>query len=646
MLVMGHRLVAPLAAVVLLASACVTGSTTATTTPSTPTTTSAPVATIDDSVREEIRNTALAYLEAWADGDAEAVFRLAPFAPADIPERIDAWRDDLEVESTAFQLTIDDIEPDRASVGYRATLTLTGIGPWSYEGAVELGPTSEGWVVDWSPSLIYPRLADGDRLVVTRVWADRAPILGTRGTTLVADRAVKVIGVVPQDITDLEMLLTELEAVAGIPPEVVTTELERPGVQPDWFLPVGRMRVVDYVAVQGALEDLDGVLVRDETARLGPVADFADHFLGTTGEITAELLDRFGAPYAVGDVVGLSGLELAMEPILAGSPRIEIRHVNQFGRVVEVLHEVPEVSPNAVRTTLSIDVQIAAEAALEGVELPAALVVIDIATGEVRATASRPLNEFDRALGGLYPPGSTFKVITATALLEAGMRPADATECPDTVMIGGREFRNAGDLELGEITLREAFAASCNTTFADLAAGVLATGELDAAARRYGFNQDYGAEITLNGGIFPDPPDLAGRAAAAIGQGQVLTSPLHMASVAAAAGGGVWRTPRLLETDPVEATDAIDPTTLGRLQRMMRSVVLEGTGTNAAVGGEEIYGKTGSAEFGEGDESHAWFIGFWRDLAFAVVVEGGGGGGAVAAPIAAAFVEAVLAVSP
>jgi cell division protein FtsI/penicillin-binding protein 2 len=634
------------AASVLLASACVTGSTTPTTIPGDSTTASAPIVTIADDARAEIRDTALSYLEAWAAGDADTVFRLAPFAPADVPDRIDAWRDDLDVESAEFQLTDDDIEPDRATVGYRATLTLAGIGPWSYEGNVDLGPTSEGWVVDWSPSLIFPALADGDRLVVTRVWADRAPILGTRGTTLVADRAVKVIGVVPQDIADLEVLLTELEAVAGIPPEVVTTELERPGVQPDWFLPVGRMRVGDYVTVQDDIEELDGVVVRDETARLGPVPDFADHFLGTTGEITAELLERFGPPYAVGDIVGLSGLELAMEPVLAGSPRIEIRHVNQFGRVVDVLHEVPGVTPVAVRTTLSIDVQIAADTALQDAELPTALVAIDIATGEVRATASRPLDEFDRALGGLYPPGSTFKVVTATALLEAGMRPADPTECPDSVVIGGRRFRNAGDFDLGEITMREAFAASCNTTFADLAAGVLATGDLDAAARRYGFNEDYRTEIGLNGGIFPDPPDLAGRAAAAIGQGQVLTSPLHMASVAAAAGGGVWRTPRLLETDPVGTANAIDAIALQRLQRMMRSVVTEGTGTNAAVAGEEIFGKTGSAEFGEGDESHAWFIGFWGDLGFAVVVEGGGGGGSVAAPIAAAFVEAMLGVSP
>ncbi len=214
------------------------------------------------------------------------------------------------------------------------------------------------------------------------------------------------------------------------------------------------------------------------------------------------------------------------------------------------------------------------------------------------------------------------------------------------MVVGGRRFRNAGDFDLGEITMRQAFAASCNTTFADLAAGVLATGDLDAAARRYGFNEDYRTEIGLNGGIFPDPPDLAGRAAAAIGQGQVLASPLHMASVAAAAGGGVWRTPRLLETDPVGTANTIDTIALQRLQRMMRSVVTEGTGTNAAVAGEEIYGKTGSAEFGEGDESHAWFIGFWGDLGFAVVVEGGGGGGSVAAPIAAAFVEAMLGVSP
>jgi cell division protein FtsI/penicillin-binding protein 2 len=281
--------------------------------------------------------------------------------------------------------------------------------------------TSNGWAVDWSAGLIHPDLVDGDRLVLTRLWADRAPILGTRGTTIVADRAVKVIGVVPKDITDLESLLADLETLAGIEPETVTTELERPGVQPDWFLPVHRMRVIDFVAIEEGFEDLDGVMVRDETSRLGPAEPFADHILGTTGPITAELLDRLGPPYAVGDVVGLSGLERALEATLAGSPRIEIRRINQFGRVVDVLHEVPGVSPTTVRTTLSIDVQLAVEQALDGVELPAALVAIDTATGEVRGAASRPLNEFDRAIGGLYPPGSTFKVRSSSGAVSSTM---------------------------------------------------------------------------------------------------------------------------------------------------------------------------------------------------------------------------------
>lgn len=643
MAAMGHRAVALAAAMALATSACVTGSTTTTGAEPTsaPASSSTPV-TIDEAEHQAIRQAASAFLEAWFAGDADAVYRAAPYAPADIDQQMAAWRDDLEVEDAQFQLTDDAIEVDRATVGYRATLTLAGVGPWSYEGTVVLGPTSQGWAVDWSPSLIHPDLVEGDRLVLARVWAERAPILGTRGTTLVADRAVKVIGVVPRDITDREALLSELETIAGIPPEVVNNELDRPGVQPDWFLPVGRMRVADFVPIQQDLEALEGVLVRDETDRLGPTDPFANHFLGRTGEITAELLERFGPPYSVGDVVGLSGLELAMEETLAGSPRIEIRRINQFGRVVDILHEIAGVSPNPIRTTLSIDVQIAAEAALEGMELPAALVVVDAATGEVRATASRPLTEFDRALGGLYPPGSTFKVITATALLQAGMRPNDPVQCPESVVIGGRRFANAGDFDLDEITLREAFTASCNTSFAGLAAERLGTGDLDAAARSYGFNDDYGTAVTINGGIFPDPPDIAGRAAAAIGQGQVLASPLHMASVAAAAADGVWRTPRLLETDPPGTANQLDPAVIDRLQRMMRGVVTEGTGTNAAVGNEEIYGKTGSAEFGDGDQSHAWFIGFWEGLAFAVVVEGGGAGGSVAAPVAAAFIEAML----
>jgi cell division protein FtsI/penicillin-binding protein 2 len=144
------------------------------------------------------------------------------------------------------------------------------------------------------------------------------------------------------------------------------------------------------------------------------------------------------------------------------------------------------------------------------------------------------------------------------------------------------------------------------------------------------------------GGRFPDPADTAERAAAAIGQGRVQASPLHMATVAAAAASGAWRSPRLLTTDPAPEAKPLDPTVVATLRDLMGEVVRSGTGTAlSAVPGAA--GKTGTAEFGPGNPpaTHAWFIGFRGSLAFAVLVEGGGVGGRVAAPIAASFLGAV-----
>jgi cell division protein FtsI/penicillin-binding protein 2 len=119
----------------------------------------------------------------------------------------------------------------------------------------------------------------------------------------------------------------------------------------------------------------------------------------------------------------------------------------------------------------------------------------------------------------------------------------------------------------------------------------------------------------------------------------VLASPLHMAAVAAAVAGGGWRPPSLLAGSPAEQIP-LDPGIAGDLDDLMMAVVEHGTGTEAAVEGEEVHGKTGTAEYQAADEvrAHAWFIGYWEGYAFAVLIEGGGGGGRVAAPLAADLV--------
>ena len=298
--------------------------------------------------------------------------------------------------------------------------------------------------------------------------------------------------------------------------------------------------------------------------------------------------------------------------------------------------------PEPLVLTLDPRVQEAADGALAGVAQPAAIVAIDATTGDVRAVSARPLDQaFNRALDGQYPPGSSFKVVTAEALVGGGLGPDATVPCEPTATIDGKTFKNFEDESFGPIPFRTAFAHSCNTAFVTLADD-LSDVALTSAAGRFGFGVDYDSGVGATGGEFPDPRDGAEKAAAAIGQGRVLASPLHMASVAAAAASGTWRAPRIAGPPPTVAPIPLTPATVAVLGDLMREVVRTGTGTSATVVGQDVAGKTGTAEFGNEDPpaTHAWFIGFRGTLAFAVLVEGGGVGGQVAAPIAARFLAA------
>jgi cell division protein FtsI/penicillin-binding protein 2 len=648
------RLLRILAAVALIAAACTNGDgvqpaeSTSTSEAATTPTSQAPETTtsttLDDDDRRAATAIAESYLASWAAGDWEAAAALTTNPTAAVRDAHAAWADWLLLTNAAVERTEARIAGEAVEVGYRMTVDTTALGTWSYEGTVRLVEDAGRWSVDWTPATLHPSLSENDVITVVRDWGPRGSILAHDGRPIVSGGEIHVIGVVPQWIEDLDALLTALEEVAGIPPETVTDELERPGVQPDWFLPVGDMSAAEYAAYGEELAEVPGVLIRSGQSRLSVAEPFADQIVGTTGPITAEMLEELGPPYDETSTVGRYGLELAFERSLAGAPAQEVRVVNQFGRVIDVLHSVPGAEPTDVATTLDIEAQLAAEAAVDGIDLPVALVALDLDTGAVRAAAVRPAGGFDRAFSGLYPPGSTFKIVTASALLAGGLDPEEPVDCPAEVTVDGRPFRNVDEMDLGDVPLITAFSASCNTTFAFLAAIALEQGDLEAWAARYGLGTDPILVVPAATSRFPDPPDLAGRSAAAIGQGQVLITPVHAASMAAAAVTGVWRSPWLTtDADPVVA-EAFDPAIPAFLTEAMLAVVAEGTGQPAQVEGEDVRGKTGSAEFmGEdGLATHAWFVGTWSDLAFAVVVEGGGAGGRVAGPIAAEFITTLL----
>ena len=584
---------------------------------------------------------AVDYLEAWEDADWTAMAVLARDVPADFTTLHESWLADLEITEMTFTPGEPEPAASGAVVPFTAELQIAGFGPWSYEGRMGLIAGPAGWRVQWLPATIHPSLGPGESLRLERVPQERAPLLADDGTPLTVSEPLVTVGIIPERVEDRAVLAAALETQLQIPPERIDLELDRSGVQPDWFLPIVAIRAQQYAAVRPALFPVPGVAFRQSIERLGPTSGFATHILGRTGPASEELASQLGGGYRQGDDVGQYGLELVHETTLAGTPDGEIRRVDGTGEVIEVLHRFDGQEAAPVTTTISLPVQLAAERTLDAVALPAAIVAIDIDTGEVKAAVSRPLEGFNRALEGRYPPGSTFKVVTAAALLDDGLTPDTSVGCPPSTTVGGRTFSNFGEESRGTITLEEAFAHSCNTTFIDLATA-LEPGRLATEAADFGFDTGYDVGLPAFTGSFPEAADTVERAASAIGQARVLASPLHMAAVAAAAATGSWTPPSVIAGTGT-ATPTLEPGSVDALRLMMRSVVTEGTGTAADLEGFDVRGKTGTAEAGTVDEpiSHSWFIGYRDDLAFAVIVENGGTGGSVAAPLAAAFLTAV-----
>jgi Penicillin binding protein transpeptidase domain/NTF2-like N-terminal transpeptidase domain len=388
------------------------------------------------------------------------------------------------------------------------------------------------------------------------------------------------------------------------------------------------------------------VLAADGTALSSPavIAQSGSIALltGTVIAATKAQAKALGAPYQAGDLVGQGGIEQAYQAQLAGKPSLTIQVEGPGKRVDATAARFAATPGKPVQTSLDMQDQMAASAAVSAAHTskPVDLVAIQPSTGKVLAVVERP-GGFDRALAGIFPPGSTFKVITASALAQRGMRPASTVQCPSQVTIGGRTFHNDNNEHLGTTSLQTAFAVSCNSTFAMLAYQRLGGSSLASMASRFGFNSAANLGIPATLGKFTTPHQPVDLAADAFGQGTDLVNPLSQASVAAAIEDGSWRSPVLVTSPQPQRSSPprkISTSILGTLRPMMRAVVTSGTA--AGVGFPAgVYGKTGTAQYGTGSHSHGWFIGYRGDLAFAVLVEGGGLGADSAGPVANAFLR-------
>ena len=583
------------------------------------------------------------YVAGLEDADPDAAAAFTDGDPALVADIIQANIDGLDGATLDAEVTEVSESGSDATAKVRMDWDVPEFGSFSYTNdAITLTQADDEWLIDWSSRAIHPALREaGERLGTVEVFADRAPILDRDGEELVSLGPVVDVGVLPSEVKDVAATVGAIAAVTEVDPETLTKAIEE--AEPDAVVPAITLREEDFAPVETELRAVPGIQLAGRETPLTPTRDFARALLGTVGPATAEQVKKSDGELDADDIVGQSGLSAAFEEQLAGEPERSVVVRNAEGEVVETL-ETHEAEPGEpLETTLSAEVQVAAEEAFADVEGAAALVALDPKTGDILAVANRPTDEgANIAFTGQYPPGSTFKVISTAALFDTGLETTEIVDCPESIDVGGREFVNFEGSAAGAVPFSTDFAQSCNTAFVSLA-DELAPLALREKGEQFGVGIDPDLPLDAFGGDIPPGKDEVEEAASVIGQGRILVSPLVMAGVAATVQSGEWHRPRLVADDPEEAGEPIGPQNANELRTLMRSVITSGTGTAlAAVPGEPI-GKSGTAEFGTADppKTHAWFIAARDDIAVAVLVEEGTSGGEVAAPIAASFLNAV-----
>jgi cell division protein FtsI/penicillin-binding protein 2 len=554
------------------------------------------------------RDAAAAFLDALAKGDAAGAGRLTD-RPVAATELIRQVRAELKPQRVA--LTVGEVRSgDRiASASFAAVWDLGRGRRWSYPGAFELVPakTTNGWLVRWTPAVLHPRLSAHQLVTLREVPAEPAPVVDRAGTPLLTSQTVVTVALDRSETPDLAAVAAQLASALGrFDPQITQQSIiAGAGAAPaGQSSAVAVLREQDYEAVRDQMEKLPGVSFPTQQRLLGPDRDFASQLL--------------------------PGIRKVVEERLENAAGWRIVTVTATGQEVDTLAaEQPRPVPT-LTTTVDRAVQVAAEHAVDAVPNPAMIVAIQPSTGEILGVAQNSAADAQGALSltGRFPPGSAFKIVTVSAALQSKqVTPNSPVACPATTSVGQRVVPNDNLVDLGTLPLHTAFARSCDTTFALLAAR-LGTGALTDAAHQMGIGMDYGiAGVATFTGQVPPAESMVRRAENGFGQGRVLANPFSMALVASTvAAGGRLPTPTLIRGVPTQtALGPVPPVpreVTDAVRAMMREAVTQGTAESLAGQGQ-LFGKTGTAE-GSPTGADGWFVGFRGDVAFATLVVGAG----------------------
>ncbi|HBA89388.1 MAG TPA: penicillin-binding protein 2 [Geobacter sp.] len=543
--------------------------------------------------------------------------------------------------------------------------------------------------------------SENNRLRFVPVAAPRGAILDRNGKVLVSNTPSFSVAVIPQDVKNKEQLIDNLARHLN---------LDRKEIEEKWAKGQGRAKYYPLVVASGITRDqmefleenrlsLSGVNMEMKPIRAYTNGALASHLLGYLGEISEEELnsERY-QEYNAGDYVGKSGIERSWEQYLHGTDGGRQIEVDARGRFLRTVEETGSSVGNTVLLTIDLDMQKVAEQALG--DRAGAAVAMDVNSGEILAFASAP--DFDpalftgrmppevwkkylederhplenKALKGMYPPGSTFKIITAIAGLEEGLIDEHSgIECPGYYKFGNGTFRCWDKKGHGHVELRKALRESCDVYFYKLAER-LGVNRIAAYAKRFGMGAPLGIGLdNEKGGVIPTEEWKLKRfgkkwfqgetLSVGIGQGYVLATPVQLASmISTVANEGTIYRPHLVrkvidsdgkvlqEFSPqVIGKAGLKPQTYRLVKEGLFAVVNEprGTGGMARLYEVKVAGKTGSSQVvklrdSKGDvpyrfRDHALFVAFAPyekpEIAVAVIVEHGEHGGSAAAPVAA-----------
>lgn len=537
---------------------------------------------------------------------------------------------------------------DKATGKLSVAWTVAEGSTWTYTMPISVQRNkSELWdvVAKDAASMWAPGLDAKAKLVAARTWGKRGDILDRNGSPIVGDGKVYNVSIDParasaQTVADLAKVVGEDAGTLVAKYNAAKASGSKAPIL------VIAYREAAFLALEPQLTPLIGVIYPPRVQPLAPSPTFARALLGSYGAVTAEAITKGKGRYVAGDYAGLSGLQGQYDAVLGGTPGVT---VTASDKPDAPLFEKAATDGAPMTLTLDPKVQSAAEAALAGTKLvPSALVAVDVLTGDLLAVANSPAFGMNRALLGQFQPGSTLKVATTYSLLGNGLSPSETVPCPPAVVVDGLKVTNYEGETLGQVPFSLDFAHSCNTAFTQLATK-MGNSDVHDAAVALGIGSGWDKHLGIAGtfaGSVPVATTKTEKAATAFGQAKTLTSPASLAVMVASVARGSYIEPALIRAPVVAGADrapkALDTKAIGALRPLMRLVVTSGTGgVLKSVAGGEVFGKTGTAEYGSANppKTRAWFVGWQGNVAFAVLVEDGRSGGTVAAPVAKAFLE-------